>query len=99
VPVDEACRRDAVQIDANSDTTHRRAILNDAVIPEVKALSGFQAGTWMNYGAGTGMCIVVFDNDEHARAAMISLTAPGGPPVLNSAIYSVEIEVKPEPTD
>jgi hypothetical protein len=67
-----------VQIDANSDTTHRHAILNDAVIPEVKALSGFQAETWMNDGVGTGMCIVVFDNDEHARAAMISLTAPGG---------------------
>ena len=39
-----------VEIDPNSDIEHRHAILNDFVIPEAKALPGFQKGTWMNDG-------------------------------------------------
>jgi hypothetical protein len=81
-----------VRLDPNSDVEHRRAILNDYVIPEAKALPGFRRGTWMNDGAGTGTCMVVFDTEDDARSAITPLTPAAGPAVINSAVYEVEIE-------
>lgn len=82
-----------VKIDPDSDREHRHSILNDLVIPETRALSGFENGLWMNDGSGTGTCIVVFDTEEHARAAMVPLTPTGGPPVIGSEIHEVEVQV------
>lgn len=81
-----------VKLDPNSDIEHRHSILNDFVIPQAKALPGFQKGTWMNDGAGTGTCVVVFDTEGNAKSAVTSLTAPGGPPVISTEVYEVEIE-------
>jgi hypothetical protein len=82
-----------VKVDLNSDIQHRHAILNDFVVPEVKALPGFQKGTWMNDGVGTGTCVVVFDSEDNAKSAVAALTPVGGPPVISSAVCEVEIEV------
>jgi len=82
-----------VKIDPDSSREHRQAILNDFVVPEAKALPGFQHGTWMSDGAGTGTCVVVFDNEDHATAATIPLTRPGGPPIISIGIHEVEIRV------
>ncbi len=82
-----------VKLDLNSDIQHRHAILNDFVIPEVKALPGFQKGTWMNDGVGTGTCVVVFDSEDNAKSAVTTLTPVGGPPVISSAVCEVEIDV------
>jgi hypothetical protein len=41
-----------VKLDPNSDFEHRQAIMNEFIIPEVKALPGFQKATWMNDGTG-----------------------------------------------
>jgi hypothetical protein len=82
-----------VEIDPNSDIEHRHTILNDFVIPDAKALPGFQKGTWMNDGAGTGTCIVLFDTEENAKSAVPSLTPAGGPAVLGSDVHKVEVEV------
>ena len=46
----------------------------------------------MNDGVGTGMCMVVFDTEDDAKAAVTALTPPGGPAVISSGIYNVEIE-------
>jgi hypothetical protein len=81
-----------VEIDPNSDIVHRHAILNDFVIPEAKALPGFQKGTWMNNGAGTGTCVVVFDTEHNAKLAVIPLTPAGGPAVISSGVHEVEVE-------
>jgi hypothetical protein len=81
-----------VEIDAESDAAHRHAILNDHVVPEVKALAGFEKAVWMNDGVGTGMCMVVFDTEEHAKAAITALTPPVGPAMISTDIYEVEIE-------
>jgi hypothetical protein len=81
-----------VKIEADSDITHRRKILDDSIIPEVTELPGFQKATWMNDGAGTGLCIVVFDTEEHAQAAVTPLTPPNGPAVFTTGIYEVEAE-------
>lgn len=82
-----------VKVDLNSDIKHRHAIQNDFVIPEVKALPGFQKGTWMNDGVGIGTCVVVFDSEDNAKSAVAALTPVGGPPVISSAVCEVEIEV------
>jgi len=81
-----------VTLDPNSDIKHRHTILNDYVIPEAKALPGFQKGTWMNDGVGTGTCVVVFDTKDNANSAVTTLTPAAGPAVISSGVYEVEIE-------
>jgi hypothetical protein len=81
-----------VKLDPVTDAGHRHSILNEFVIPEAKALPGFRRGTWMNDGAGTGTCIVVFDTEEQARSAVGPLTPIVGPPVITSAVCAVEME-------
>jgi hypothetical protein len=81
-----------VAIVPDSDLAHRRAILHEFVIPEVKALPGFARGVWLNDGEGTGTCVVVFGTEEQARAGLASLTRPGGPPVTASGVHEVEAE-------
>jgi len=83
-----------VKIDPDSDREHRRSILEDFVMPEARALPGFEQGIWMNDASGTGTCVVVFDTEEHARAAIVPLTPPGGPPVIDSGVHEVEVQVK-----
>ncbi|HEY5394679.1 MAG TPA: hypothetical protein VIL16_04705 [Trebonia sp.] len=82
-----------VRIEPGSDIEHRHAILNDFVVPEVRALPGFLKGSWLNDGAGTGTCIVVFDSEDKARAAVAVLTPANGPAVLSVEVSAVEIEV------
>lgn len=82
-----------VGIDAGSDIGHRHTVLNDFVIPQVKALPGFRKGTWLNDGAGTGTCFVVFDTEDNARAAVAKLTPANGPEVMSAGVHAVEIEV------
>lgn len=82
-----------VKIDPDSDREHRQSVLNDFVVPEVTALPGFQRGMWMNDGRGTGTCLVVFDREEHANGAVVTLTSGGGPPVLSSGIHEIDILV------
>jgi hypothetical protein len=81
-----------VEIDPNSDVTHRHAILNEFVIPQAKALPGFQKGSWMNDGAGRGTYVVVFGTEEQARCAPIPLMPEGGPPVIKIGVFEIEIE-------
>jgi hypothetical protein len=81
-----------VKLDPNSDVEHRHGILNDFVIPEARALPGFRKGTWMNDGAGTGTCIVVFDTEDNAKSAVNPPTPANGPAVISSGVYQVEIE-------
>jgi hypothetical protein len=83
-----------VTLDPDSDLAHRHSILHDIVIPQTKALPGFQRATFMNDGAGTGTCIVTFHTEENAIAAVTPLTPPGGPSVLHCGVYEVEVEVE-----
>ncbi len=81
-----------VELSPDSDIEHRHSVLNDLVIPEAKALPGFQKGMWMNDGGGTGTCVVVFDTEEHARSAVAPLTPAGGPAVIRCGVTEVEVE-------
>jgi hypothetical protein len=83
-----------VKVDVASDRTHRHAILNDYVIPEVSTLPGLQKASWMNDGVGTGTCVAVFDTEAHAVAAVPRLTPSGGPAVISTSVCEVEIEIE-----
>jgi hypothetical protein len=82
-----------VKVDPDSDVEHRHSVLNTYVIPEAKALPGFQKGTWMNDGAGTATYVLVFDSELNAQSAVAPMTRDGGPPVLDVGVYAIEIEV------
>ncbi len=82
-----------VRIEPGSDMAHRYAILNDFVVPQVKALPGFVRGTWLNDGTGTGTCVAVFDSEDNAKAAVAPLTPANGPAVLSAGVHAVEVEV------
>jgi hypothetical protein len=81
-----------VKVDRDSDVEHRHSILKTYVIPEVKALPGFQKGMWMNDGAGTGTCVLVFNSEPNAQSAVAPMTRDGGPHVLDVGVHAVEIE-------
>ena len=81
-----------VKIEPDSDREHRHSILSDFVIPAARALPGFEKGLWMNDGSGTGTCVVVFDTEEHATAAIVPLTPAAGPPVMGSDVHEVEVQ-------
>ena len=52
-----------VKIDPDSDREHRHSIVKDFILPQARALPGFGKGIWINDGAGTGTCVVVFDTE------------------------------------
>ena len=81
-----------VAIDRGSDVAHRHGILDEFVVPEVRALPGFARGVWLNDGDGTGTCVVVFGTEAEARAGLALLTRPGGPPVTAAGVHEVEAE-------
>ena len=69
-------------------------MLDEVVIPLAKAQAGFQRGTWMHSEAGTGTGVMVFDAENHASAAMTALQPPpGGPTVINCAVFQIAREV------
>lgn len=82
-----------VKLDPNSDIEHRHSILNSLVIPGAKVLPGFRNGIWMNNGAGTGSCVLVFDTKASAQSAVAPMTPEGGPEVLDVEVLEIEIEV------
>jgi hypothetical protein len=81
-----------VEIDPDSDWEHRRSILNEFILPEARALPGFEKGIWMNDGAGIGTCVVVFDTEQHAKTAIDPLTPDGSPPIIACGVHEVEVE-------
>jgi hypothetical protein len=81
-----------VAIETGSDPGHRRGVLDDFVIPEVKSSPGFVRGLWLHDGKGTGTCVVVYETEEEARAGLALLTRPGGPPVTGTGLHEVEAE-------
>ena len=49
---------------------------------------------WMNDGAGTDTCVVVFDTADHADAAIVPLTPAGGPPIIGIGVHEVEVQAR-----
>ncbi len=81
-----------VELDVDTSPEHRRAVLEEYVVPEYLELPGFLLASWLNDGVGNGLCIVEFDSEAHARAAVGPLTAVGGPAIVECGVYAVEWE-------
>jgi heme-degrading monooxygenase HmoA len=70
------------------------AILNDQVVPGVKAMPGFVSGTWARSADGTkGHSLIIFESEEAAKAAAEQArqsTPPEAPvKMLYAEIYEV----------
>jgi hypothetical protein len=75
-----------------ADPVHRQAVLADFVIPEVRALPGFEQAVWLNDSQGIGTCLVRFATEAEARDAVPVLTREGGPEVLACSVSQVEAD-------
>jgi hypothetical protein len=78
-----------VEIDATRGDEAQKE-LHDSVLPMVKSMEGFVRGLWLRSTDGTtGRGVVVFDTEEHARAAAeLSRQQPppaGGPVTFQGA--------------
>ena len=82
-----------MQVNLVGDAEEGMKMLDEVVIPLAKAQPGFERGTWMHNEAGTGTGVMVFDTEGHASAAMNALQPPpGGPTVINCAVFQIARE-------
>ena len=65
-------------------------MLEEVVVPQARSQQGFQSGIWMN-DHGKGMGVVLFDTEQHAKAAQKNLKPPVGIPTtfVSSNVYEV----------
>ena len=65
-------------------------MLEEVVIPLAKSQVGFENGTWLHDGKGSGMGVIVFATAENAESAQAVLKPPpGGPEMVSSELYEV----------
>jgi quinol monooxygenase YgiN len=71
------------------------AILHNQVVPDAKATAGFVSGTWARSEDGTnGHSLLLFENEETAKAALAQVKQQGPPPgapvkILYAEMYEV----------
>lgn len=81
-----------IALEPGSDAAHRRRVLDEFVLPELRGLPGYLKSLWLSDGEQTGTCVVVFDDADHARAGLGVLTRDGGPPAPAAGIHQVDLE-------
>jgi len=73
-------------------------MLREQLVPRMKTQSGFQGANFFRSPDGTtGMGVVLFDTEEHAKAghdAMVNDRPPEAPPVTSSGIYEMFLAVE-----
>lgn len=79
-----------IGIEPGSDPAHRQRVLDEFVIPELRALPGYRQSLWLSDGEGTGTCVVVFDDAVQAQAGVDVLTRDGGPAATAAGIHQVD---------
>jgi hypothetical protein len=83
-----------LQVKLTGDREEGMKMLDEVVVPQARAMAGFQPGTWMHNADMTGTGVVVFDTEEHATAAMEALQPPpDGPTVINCAVFEIARDV------
>jgi hypothetical protein len=80
-----------VQLSKDDEPEAAVKMLTEMVIPNAKAQTGFQSGTWMrNEETALGTGVVLFDTEENAKAAQKNLKPPeGGPELISSSVCIV----------
>jgi hypothetical protein len=81
-----------IAIEQGSDPAHRQRVLDEYVIPELRALPGYRSSLWLSDGEGCGTCVVVFDTADQAQSGLDVLTRDGGPAATSAGIHQVDAE-------
>jgi hypothetical protein len=72
-------------------------LLNDMLVPRLKAMPGFQSARFLRSADGnTGVGSAICDSQGHAQECLRAMTTErpaGAPDVTSSAIYEIVLEV------
>lgn len=67
------------------------AVLRERVVPAIKAMPGFQSGTWLpGNEEGKGLSLTLWESEEHARG-MAEAFGPGSSPTANASVIRCEV--------
>jgi hypothetical protein len=79
------------------DAAQGLQLLNDMLVPRLKAMPGFQSARFLRSQDGkTGIGSAICDSESHAQQCLTAMTAErpaNAPMVTSSAIYEVVLEV------
>lgn len=65
--------------------------LRSQLVPAIKAMPGFQSGTWLTGNEhGRGLSLTIWDTDEHAQA-FAEHFGPGASPQAGAAVERCEL--------
>lgn len=79
------------------DAAQSLQLLNDMLVPRLKAMPGFQSARFLRSQDGkTGIGSVICDSQGHAQQCLDAMTAErpaDAPAVTSAAIYEIALEV------
>jgi hypothetical protein len=65
--------------------------LREQIVPAIKAMPGFQSGTWLPGNEdGKGLSFTVWDSEDDARG-MAERFGPGSSPTANASVVRCEV--------
>jgi hypothetical protein len=65
--------------------------LREEIVPAIKALPGFQSGSWLTGGAdGKGLSLTLWDTEDNARL-MAERFGPGSSPTASASVVRGEL--------
>ena len=81
-----------IEVDvADVDREQGMTVLREQIVPAIKALPGFQSGTWLTGGAdGKGLSLTLWDTGDHAHA-MAERFGPGSSPTASASVLRCEL--------
>jgi hypothetical protein len=81
-----------IEVDVSGvDRDQGLTALREQIVPSIKAMPGFQSGTWLpGNGEGKGLSLTVWDTHDHARG-MAERFGPGSSPTANASVMRCEV--------
>ncbi|MBV8941276.1 MAG: hypothetical protein JO240_06065 [Solirubrobacterales bacterium] len=81
-----------IEVDvAGVDREQGTKALREQIVPAIKALPGFQAGTWLTGGAdGRGLSLTLWDTEDNARV-MADRFGRGSSPTASASVVRCEV--------
>ncbi|MBV9362921.1 MAG: hypothetical protein JO286_27450 [Solirubrobacterales bacterium] len=81
-----------IEVDvAGVDRDQGLAVLREQIVPAIRALPGFQSGSWLTGGTDNmGLSLTLWDSDDNARA-MANRFGPGSSPSESTSVARCEV--------
>ena len=81
-----------IEVDVSGvDRDQGLTTLREQIIRAIKAMPGFQSGTWLpGNDQGKGLSFTVWDGEEHARG-MAERFGPGSSPTADASVVRCEV--------